>query len=277
MPRTVHVDLQERGYEIHVGAQIGNGLSTQFASGTRMLIVTDSNVNPLYGEACQDALGKQGWLPTRTEIPPGEDSKNLDSVRLLYARALEAGLDRSSVLVALGGGVVGDLAGFVAASYMRGIGFVQIPTTLLAMVDSSVGGKTGVNLPEGKNLVGAFYQPSEVLVDLRALRTLPEAEYVAGLAEVVKYGMIWDAVLFGKLEENAVLLLARNRRRATANGCTGKPSRWACCMPQMYPQPARHSRLRSGIDSRPCWAAWACPYTRHRRVHPFHGVPSGKR
>ena len=210
MPRTVHVDLQERGYEIRVGAQIGNGLSTQFASGTRMLIVTDSNVNPLYGEACEDALGKQGWLPTRTEIAPGEDSKNLDGVRRLYARALAAGLDRSSVLVALGGGVVGDLAGFVAASYMRGIGFVQIPTTLLAMVDSSVGGKTGVNLPEGKNLVGAFYQPSEVLVDLGSLRTLPEAEYVAGLAEVVKYGMIWDAVLFGKLEEEAGLLLARD-------------------------------------------------------------------
>ncbi|HSR88618.1 MAG TPA: 3-dehydroquinate synthase, partial [Pontiella sp.] len=125
-----------------------------------------------------------------------------DRVFELYSRCIEAGLDRKSFIVALGGGVIGDLAGYVAATYLRGIPFVQVPTSLLAMVDSSVGGKTGINLPEGKNLVGAFYQPQRVLADLQALKTLPAREYRAGLAEVVKYGIIFDAPFFDFLEEN---------------------------------------------------------------------------
>ena len=209
MARTLQVELAERGYSIHVGAGLADGLQVRFKDGTRALIVTDSNVGPLYGQTCEEALASQGLTVSRAEIAAGEESKSLDNTRELYTRALGAGLDRSSIIVALGGGVVGDLAGFAAASFMRGVGFVQAPTTLLAMVDSSVGGKTGVNLPEGKNLVGAFYQPAEVLIDLQTLATLPDREYIAGLAEVVKYGVIWDAVLFNLLQANAGRLLAR--------------------------------------------------------------------
>jgi 3-dehydroquinate synthase len=210
MPRTLRVDLPDRGYDIRIGATLADGLGGAIKNATNVLIVTDTNVNPLYGQACKQILGGQGTRVACAEIPAGEKSKNLETVKLLYTRAVEAGLDRASVVVALGGGVVGDLAGFVAASYMRGIGFVQVPTTLLAMVDSSVGGKTGVNLPQGKNLVGAFYQPREVLIDLGVLHSLPEVEYIAGLAEVVKYGLIWDAVLFSTLEDNVEGLLARD-------------------------------------------------------------------
>lgn len=205
----IHVKLGERSYPIRIGvglpAEIPEGWT-----GARALLVTDSHVDALCGNAWQDRLVAAGLRVTRAVVPAGEASKNLRQVEWLYGEAVRAGLDRRSVIIALGGGVVGDLAGFVAATYLRGVRFMQIPTTLLAMVDSAVGGKTGVNLEEGKNLVGAFYQPGLVLADLHTLLTLPGREFVSGLAEVVKYGVIWDAKLFADLEHGADALLARD-------------------------------------------------------------------
>jgi 3-dehydroquinate synthase len=151
-----------------------------------------------------------GFEPVLIAVPAGEKSKRLAVVEKCYDQLAAHRLERKSFIVALGGGVVGDLAGFVAATYLRGIPFVQAPTTLLAQVDSSVGGKTGVNLRAGKNLVGAFYQPQLVLCDLDALKTLPKREYISGLAEVIKYGVIYDAILFAQLERNLPKLLTRD-------------------------------------------------------------------
>jgi 3-dehydroquinate synthase len=153
-----------------------------------------------------ESLESAGYTASLTTLPAGEQTKCGDRVFELYSECIKAGLDRKSFIVALGGGVIGDLAGYVAATYLRGIPFVQVPTSLLAMVDSSVGGKTGINIPEGKNLVGAFYQPQLVLADLDTLKTLPPREYAAGLAEVVKYGIIYDAPFFQMLEENIAQL-----------------------------------------------------------------------
>jgi 3-dehydroquinate synthase len=173
-------------------------------------MITDTHVDPLYGSRCEQALRTHGLDVVRITVPAGERSKDLKFVREIYTHAVEAGLDRSSVMVALGGGMVGDLTGFAAATFLRGIRFIQIPTTLLAMVDSSVGGKTGVNIEQGKNLVGAFHQPIEVVADLTTLKSLPNREYIAGMAEVIKYGVIWDAVLFGQIEANVQKLTDRD-------------------------------------------------------------------
>ena len=210
MSKTVHVELKERGYDIRIGRDLPIGETLGELKDARALIVTDSNVDPQHGSRVEAALRARGMAAVRAVVKAGEESKNLETVRQLYTQALTAGLDRSSLIVALGGGMVGDVAGFTAATFMRGIRLVQIPTTLLAMVDSGVGGKTGVNLPEGKNLVGAFHQPAEVVADLSFLDTLPKREYVSGLAEVVKYGVIWDADLFRKLEAQADKLLDRD-------------------------------------------------------------------
>ena len=210
MSRTVRVELGERGYDILIGQGVPVGGALAGASGVAALIVSDSNVAPLYGEWCAARLHDQGVASTLVEVPAGEASKGLSCVQTLYDKALAAGLDRAAVLVALGGGMVGDLTGFVAATYLRGIRLVQVPTTLLAMVDSSVGGKTAVNLPQGKNLVGAFHQPIEVAADLSVLATLPDREYRSGLAEMVKYGVIWDAPLFERIEREVESLLARD-------------------------------------------------------------------
>ncbi len=210
MATKVQVKLGERAYSIAIGCALPSLVSVENAQGHRAMIVSDSTVDPLYGAACQNRLEARGVVCQRVIVPAGEATKSLQWVEFLYSKAAEAGLDRSSILVALGGGMVGDLVGFVAATYLRGIRFVQMPTTLLAMVDSSVGGKTGINLSQGKNLVGAFYQPMEVEADLDRLQTLPRREYVSGLAEIVKYGVIWDASLFHLLEKHADELLARD-------------------------------------------------------------------
>jgi len=206
----VPVNLGERSYEIHIGAgvldQLG-GLCEKVGLKGRCLVITDENVNGHYAQAVIQSLEGEGFSTGLTVLPAGEQTKCAERVFELYSRCIEAGLDRHSFIVALGGGVIGDLAGYVAATYLRGIPFVQVPTSLLAMVDSSVGGKTGINLPEGKNLVGAFYQPQLVLADLNTLKTLPPREYRAGLAEVVKYGIICDAPFFKQLEENKAELL----------------------------------------------------------------------
>jgi 3-dehydroquinate synthase len=209
MSRTVHVNLGERGYDIHIGQGLDSVLESN-GSGAAALLVSDSNVAPLYADACAEALVARDFAVERAVVPAGEASKSLDCTKTLFDHALAGHLDRSSFIVALGGGVVGDLAGFAAGTYLRGVKLLQVPTSLLAMVDSSVGGKTGVNLPQGKNLVGVFYQPIEVAIDLGTLRTLPEREYLSGMAEVVKYGVIWDAKLFRSLEEQAKALRARD-------------------------------------------------------------------
>jgi len=203
MKRDVLVDLGDRSYPIHIGSgnldSLGDACKAAGLKG-RCLVVTDENVAPLYGSRVVQSLEKAGFKPVLEVLPAGETTKSQAQLLNLYSKAAAHGLDRKCFMVALGGGVIGDLTGFAAASWLRGIRFVQVPTSLLAMVDSSVGGKTGINIPEGKNLVGAFHQPELVLMDLDTLKTLPPRELSAGMAEVVKYGVIWDAELFGKLE-----------------------------------------------------------------------------
>jgi 3-dehydroquinate synthase len=211
--RTVKVQLDERGYRILIGrdllARIGQECH-RFGLGRRCAIISDQNVAPAYGSRCLADLVASGFDPVLLTIPAGEKAKNLGTVQSCYDQLAAARLERKSFIVALGGGVVGDIAGFVAATYLRGISFVQVPTTLLAQVDSSVGGKVGVNLRAGKNLVGAFFQPRLVLCDLDTLVTLPKREFGAGLAEVIKYGIIADAALFRQLERDLAKVLDRD-------------------------------------------------------------------
>lgn len=210
MARRVHVELGERSYDIVIGRNIRIGTVLKQTGATGGLLVSDSNIDPVHGDACQAGLESIGLEVARLVIPAGEQSKSMTSLCRIYDRALELGLDRFSFMVALGGGMIGDLVGFAAATYMRGIALAQVPTSMLAMVDSSVGGKTGVNLEQGKNLVGSFYQPVEVAVDLALLETLPEREFVSGLAEVVKYGVIDDFELFELIEANVDGVLQRS-------------------------------------------------------------------
>ena len=212
--RSVPVQLGSRSYEIKIAPGLLPKLGGECARlklGDRCAIITDANVGKKFAEPAYESLVRSGFEPSLITVPAGETAKSLRTVQNCYDRLAEQQLERKSFIVALGGGVVGDLAGFVAATYLRGIPFVQVPTTLLAQVDSSVGGKTGVNLRAGKNLVGAFYQPRLVLCDLDTLKTLPEREFRAGLAEVVKYGIIYDAKLFARLERDLPKILKRDQ------------------------------------------------------------------
>lgn len=203
--------MGERSYDIRIGTDLLQDLGKYcepLKPAAACLMVTDSNVDPLYGARVDDVLATAGFRTARAIVPAGEASKSQEELAGLYDDAVDVGLDRKSFVVALGGGVVGDLAGYLAATFLRGIRFVQVPTSLLAMVDSAVGGKTGINLPQGKNLVGSFHQPTLVVSDMAVLRTLPRREYVSGLAEVVKYGVIRDAAFFGELEKNVDRLVA---------------------------------------------------------------------
>ncbi|QHI68815.1 3-dehydroquinate synthase [Tichowtungia aerotolerans] len=205
MTHDVTVDLGDRSYPIRIGSDILDSLGADCkAAGLtgRCLIVSDENVAPLYAENVFKSLEKAGFCPVSEVLPAGEPTKCHEQLLNLYAKAAENRLDRKCFMVALGGGVIGDLTGFAAASWLRGIKFVQVPTSLLAMVDSSVGGKTGINIPAGKNLVGAFHQPELVMIDLDTLKTLPEREFAAGMSEVAKYGVIWDSRLFQTLEKS---------------------------------------------------------------------------
>jgi len=201
--RTVHVDLGERSYSIEIGvdvlAEVGQKIRRRTGA-SRVVVVTVPPVGRRYGATVMRSLKDAGIRARRFDVPDGERSKSLQQVRRLYDALLDAGADRSTVVAALGGGVVGDLSGFVAATLLRGLPLVQIPTTLLAMVDSSVGGKTGVNVPRGKNLVGAFHQPRLVWMDVTTLRTLPPRELAAGMAELIKHGAIRDEAFFEWLE-----------------------------------------------------------------------------
>jgi 3-dehydroquinate synthase len=211
--RVVDVPLGSRSYPIFIGSKVLAELGEHCARlqlGRRCAVISDSNVAPRYGKGALAALREAGIEPVLITVPAGEASKSLKMVQSCCDQLARHRLERKSFIVALGGGVIGDLAGFVASAYLRGIAFVQAPTTLLAQVDSSVGGKVGVNLKAGKNLVGAFYQPRFVLCDLAALDTLPARQFRSGLAEVIKYGIIYDEALFARLERDLPLLLKRD-------------------------------------------------------------------
>ena len=201
--KTVRVDLGKRSYDILIQpgllAQVGQQLE-RLAASSRLFLVSNPVVYSLFGEKLLEQLRGQGFHVTEILLPDGERSKTLDTVERAYADLSSHGADRQSAVMALGGGVTGDIAGFVAATYMRGIPYLQIPTTLLAQVDSSVGGKTGVNHRAGKNMIGAFYQPTLVCIDPETLLTLPKREFRSGLFEVIKYGLIFDAEFFAFLE-----------------------------------------------------------------------------
>ena len=209
---TVHIELDERSYPIEIGTGL-IGQAATFAGlprASQALIVTNTTVAPLYAAALQTALQPHYPKVHVVALPDGEAYKTWETLNLIFDALLGHGCDRKTVLFALGGGVVGDMTGFAAASFMRGVPFVQVPTTLLAQVDSSVGGKTAINHPLGKNMIGAFYQPQRVICDLSSLHTLPERELSAGLAEVIKYGPIADMALLDWLDANMDALMARD-------------------------------------------------------------------
>jgi len=207
--RTLHVDLAGRGYPIHIGRGVLHNpdLLAPHLVGASVAVVTNETVAPLYLSRLCDTLAKLGIRPLEIVLPDGERHKNWQTLQSIFDALLSAHYERNSTLIALGGGVIGDMGGFAAACYQRGMPFIQIPTTLLAQVDSSVGGKTAINHPLGKNMIGAFYQPQLVLADTDTLATLPNRELAAGLAEVIKYGLIRDAAFLDWLEKHLPGLL----------------------------------------------------------------------
>ena len=212
----IKVNLDKKvstSYEIYIGRDILDRIGMIVAKNdiaSRYIVITDSNVSDLHGERFLRALSDMGIQADMIEFPAGEASKNVDVMLDIIKKLLDMGVDRKSALIALGGGVVGDLTGFVASTYMRGIPYIQVPTTLLAQVDSSIGGKTGIDLSVGKNLLGAFYQPKVVFIDLSFLQTLPPREFNNGMAEIVKYGIIEDTELFSLLEDEAKTIRSGN-------------------------------------------------------------------
>jgi 3-dehydroquinate synthase len=208
--KTLHLELGERSYPIYIGAGLlgQTELLARHIAGKRVAIITNETVAPLYLQPLARSLAS--LQPLEVILPDGEQYKTLEGLNRIFDALLASHCDRRTTLIALGGGVVGDMAGFAAATYQRGVPFIQVPTTLLAQVDSSVGGKTGVNHALGKNMIGAFYQPRAVLIDTDTLKTLPDRELSAGLAEVIKYGLIRDPEFFAWLEANLDKLLARD-------------------------------------------------------------------
>ncbi len=209
----VRIELGDRSYPIHIAeGLIGQMATLDLPRAHAALIVTNTTVAPLYAQSLQAALQPQYTQVDVVVLPDGEAHKTWTTLNQIFDALLERGSDRKTVLYALGGGVVGDVTGFAAACYMRGVPFVQVPTTLLAQVDSSVGGKTAINHPLGKNMIGAFYQPQLVVCDLATLRTLPARELSAGLAEVIKYGPIADVAFLDWIEANLPALVARDAK-----------------------------------------------------------------
>ncbi len=226
----IPVNLGPRSYSILVGvgalAQVGPELR-RLQPGRKVALVSDAGILELHGPVVRRSLGEAGFEVTEILLPEGEQAKSLDVARAGWDRLVDAGFDRTSTIVALGGGAVGDLAGFVAATYMRGMNLVQVPTTLLAQVDASIGGKTAIDHPRAKNLIGAFHQPRFVLVDPAVLTSLPEREYRSGLAEVIKHGIVLDAAYFRDLEEHLPDVLRRDLptlERVVAGSCRIKAS-----------------------------------------------------
>ena len=210
MIQTLQVALGDRAYPIHIGSNIiaQADLILPHLKRKQVAIVTNTTVAPLYLQKLAQPLRDAGVTVIEIILPDGEAYKNSDTLNLIYDALLKNRCERSTTLIALGGGVIGDLTGYAAATYLRGVPFIQIPTTLLSQVDSSVGGKTGINHPLGKNMIGAFYQPKVVLADIETLKTLPPREFSAGVAEVIKYGLIRDADFFDWLETNISKLMA---------------------------------------------------------------------
>jgi 3-dehydroquinate synthase len=202
--KTLELELGERSYPIHIGSQLIDqaDLYKKHLKGSFTAVITNETVAPLYADRVVKTLENLGQKVRLVILPDGEVYKTWETLQKIFDALLESGADRKSTLIALGGGVIGDMTGFAAASYMRGIRFIQVPTTLLSQVDSSVGGKTGINHPLGKNMIGAFYQPQAVIADLDTLKTLPPKELAAGLAEVIKHGAIADADFFSWIEKN---------------------------------------------------------------------------
>ena len=228
---TVKVELGDRSYTISIGDNMLNehGLVADLLVGSQVMIVTNTTVAPLHLDKLLTQL--DGFDPIIVKLADGEHYKTLETVTTIFDVLLEHQFSRNSTLIALGGGVVGDITGFAAACYQRGINFIQIPTTLLAQVDSSVGGKTGVNHPLGKNMIGAFYQPLGVVVDTAVLATLPDRELKAGIAEVIKYGFIYDAAFFEWLELNLDKIISHNQQAiayAIQRSCEIKAEIVAC-------------------------------------------------
>lgn len=210
---TVDVPIEGRAYKVLIGEGLvarGGALIAEYVGKGRAFVVTDAHVGALHLSKLQASLESGDRFRGSYTVPPGEATKRFEQLATVCERVLEAGVERGDLVVALGGGVIGDLAGFAAAIVRRGVRFVQVPTSLLAQVDSSVGGKTGINTPQGKNLVGAFHQPSLVLADTAILETLPDREMRAGYAEVVKYGLLGDAGLYAWLEDNGGSVLAKD-------------------------------------------------------------------
>ncbi len=209
---TVTVALEERSYPIHIGSDLTarSDLIIAHLAQPRVAVVTNPVVGELYLDRLTGALEKAGVAVVPIVLPDGESHKTWQTLNLVFDRLLEQRCERKTTLIALGGGVIGDITGFAAATYLRGVPFIQMPTTLLAQVDSSVGGKTGINHPLGKNMIGAFYQPRLVLADTDTLQSLPDRELAAGLAEVIKYGLIRDADFLSWLEANMDKLIARD-------------------------------------------------------------------
>lgn len=225
--RRLNVELADRGYEILIGGNLidRGDLIKACLRTPRVALVSNTTVAPLYRDRLEQVLTKVGVGITPIILPDGEAHKTWESLNVIFDSLLAARCDRTTTIIALGGGVVGDLAGFAAASYQRGVPFIQIPTTLLAQVDSSVGGKTGINHPRGKNMIGAFWQPRLVLADTDTLKTLPERELAAGMAEVIKYGLIRDLPFLEWLEANIDGLMARDGEllaRAIKRSCANK-------------------------------------------------------
>jgi 3-dehydroquinate synthase len=212
--KIIRIDLGERSYDIISGqgllGQVGSLLS-HLEKSKSVIIVTHPSINKLYGNTLRAGLENEGIKALTFEVPEGERYKSIHQAEKIYDRLIENHCGRETPLIALGGGVIGDLTGFVAATFLRGVPYIQIPTTLLSQVDSSVGGKTAVNHERGKNLIGAFYQPKMVVIDLDTLKTLPKDEFRAGLAEIIKYGIIEDPQLFAYLEKNAEKIMNHDK------------------------------------------------------------------
>jgi len=212
---TVRVELGERSYPIIIGSEVLAGVGGVLPHGDAY-ILTNPVVDGLYGDTLRGSIARAGAAAHTIIVPDGETSKDLELLGRVYDDLIDAGAHRTTPLIALGGGVIGDLGGFCAATFMRGMPFVQIPTTLLSQVDSSVGGKTAVNHPRGKNLIGVFYQPRVVFIDIDTLKTLPQEEFLSGLAEVLKYGIVLDRALFELLENKRKQILEKDREALIA-------------------------------------------------------------
>lgn len=240
------IDLADRSYDIFIGRDILGDIGKtlrELVGSNRVAVVTHPGINKLYGEKVVASLEASGFETLCIEVPEGEESKSLSQASKIFDRLVDFRCDRQTALVALGGGVIGDLTGFIAATFMRGIPFIQVPTTLLSQVDSSVGGKTAVNHPKGKNLIGAFYQPRAVLIDIETLKTLPPDEFRVGMAEVIKYGVIADKDFFDYIDRNAEAILNLDR------GCLEHIIETSCAIKaRVVERDERESRYRMVLN-----------------------------